>query len=280
MHRIHNGSTAIAVEDEGSGPAVLLMHGWPDTRELWRHQVPALVDAGYRVVACDLRGAGDSDRPAPVEDYAIPLLLTDQLAVLDHLGIEQAHVVGHDWGAAIGFVLAALAPERVASLTALSVGHPVSVQGAGFEQRQKSWYMLLFQFEEVAETWISQDDFARFRAWSQHPDIDGVVERLREPGAITAGLNLYRANLAPATLVQPPLELPQVEAPTLGIWSTGDIALTEQSMTGSAAFVDGPWRYERVEDAGHWLQLERPGEVNRLLLGFLAEVRATEPSGV
>jgi pimeloyl-ACP methyl ester carboxylesterase len=132
--------------------------------------------------------------------------------------------------------------------------------------------MLLFQFPGVAEEWLSRDDFQNFREWSQHPEPDGVVERLRDPAALTASLAVYRANLPPRVLLDPPLELPPIEAPTLGVWSSGDIALTEAAMTGTAKYVVGPWHYERIEGVGHWMQLERPDRVNRLILDFLSEV--------
>ena len=103
------------------------------------------------------------------------------LGVLDHLGIERAHVVGHDWGAALAWALAAFAPERVDHLAVLSVGHPGSFRGAGFEQREKSWYMLLFQFEGVAEQWLSNNDFANLRAWSRHPEVDDAIAGLARP---------------------------------------------------------------------------------------------------
>ena len=163
---------------------------------------------------------------------------------------------------------AALLPDRVASVTALSVGHPTAFGNAGWEQREKSWYMLLFQFPGVAEQWLSADGFRNLREWSRHPDIDAVAERLAAPGALTAGLNLYRAVLPPASLLGPPLELPPVQAPAMGIWSSGDLALTEEQMTGSAKHVTGPWRYERLDGLGHWPQLDAPEVVNALLLDF------------
>ena len=156
------------------------------------------------------------------------------IGLLDHLGVERAHLVGHDWGAAIAWMTASLVPDRVASVTALSVGHPTAFGNAGWEQREKSWYMLLFQFPGVAEQWLSADGFRNLREWSRHPDIDAVAERLAAPGALTAGLNLYRAILPPASLLGPPLELPPVEAPAMGIWSSADLALTEEQMTASA----------------------------------------------
>jgi len=267
VSRVSVDGVGIHYEVTGFGRPVVLLHGFPDTGACWRHQVPALVDAGFQVIVPDLRGYGDSDKPTDVAAYALLLLAGDVLGVLDDLGVARAHVVGHDWGAALAWVLASLVPDRVDQLGVLSVGHP-----SGFlrtlEQREKSWYMLLFQFEGVAEHWLSDDDWANFRAWARHPDTD-VTKRLEADGSLTPGLNYYRANLDPQAWVGPPITLPAVTAPTMGVWSTGDMALTESQMTDSAEFVAGPWRYERVEGAGHWLQLEAPDRVNALLVDFL-----------
>jgi pimeloyl-ACP methyl ester carboxylesterase len=271
--RIALDDVTLEVEDTGTGSPVLLLHGWPDAANVWRHQVPALAADHYRVIAPDLRGFGGSSRPAEVNAYVAPRMVGDVVGLLDHLSIERAHLVGHDWGAAISWMTAALVPDRVASVTALSVGHPAAFRAAGWRQREKSWYMLLFQFPGIAEQWLSADGFRNLRQWSRHPDIDPVVERLAEPGALAASLNLYRAILPPAWLVEPPLELPPVQAPAMGIWSSGDLALTEEAMTGSAAHVAGPWRYERLDGVGHWMQLEAPEVVNALLLDFLGQHR-------
>ncbi|MDX6234695.1 MAG: hypothetical protein QOH68_3813, partial [Nocardioidaceae bacterium] len=128
---------------------------------------------------------------------------------------------------------------------------------------------LLFQFPGIAEQWLTDDGWANFREWSHHPDADAVIADLEKDRSLTPGLSWYRANVPPESLVGPGLDLPPVQAPTMGVWSTGDFALTEDQMTGSAAYVTGPWRYERVEGPGHWMQLEAPDEVNRLLLDFL-----------
>lgn len=253
----------------GEGRPVVLLHGFPDSGRLWRHQVPALADAGFQVIVPDLRGFGDSDKPAEVSGYAMPFVAGDVMAILDHLGIDKAHVVGHDWGAALAWVIASLIPDRVDHLVALSVGHPNSFREAGWAQREKSWYMLLFQFEGVAEQWLSADGWANLRAWGDHPDFDEVVARLEQSGALTAGLNWYRANVPPESLVAPPLTLPAVAANTMGIWSSGDFALTEQQMTGSADHVTGKWRYERIEGAGHWVQVDAAQQLNQLLIDFL-----------
>jgi len=267
--RIDVNGTGIEAEVTGDGRPVLLVHGWPDTHDMWRDVVPGLVDAGFQTIAPDLRGFGGSDRPAEVDAYAIPYLVGDMLGVLDHLGVERAHVVGHDWGSAIAWALAAFAPERVDHLVALSVGHPTAFVGAGLEQREKSWYMLLFQFEGVAETWLSANEFANFQALFRHPDPDDVKARLADPDAITASLNLYRANVPPEALVSEGIAVPPVEAPTMGIWSSDDPALIEAQMKDSAEQVRGRWRYERFDGVGHWIPLEEGGRLTELLTDFL-----------
>jgi pimeloyl-ACP methyl ester carboxylesterase len=264
-----NGA-AFEVDVAGDGPAVVLLHGWPDSHRLWREQLPALHAAGFRTIAPDLRGMGESFAPEAVDEYALPILVGDVVGIMDAVGVERAHVVGHDWGAAVAWGLASFVPDRVERLVALSVGHPAAFRGAGLEQRQKSWYMLLFQFEGIAEEWLSADDFRNFRDWAEHPDAEAVIADLRRPGALTAGLNWYRANVGPASLLAPPPVLPAVVAPTMGVWSTGDMALTEGQMLDSAAYVSGPWRYERIEGAGHWMQLDATDALNDLLTEFLS----------
>jgi pimeloyl-ACP methyl ester carboxylesterase len=133
------------VRDEGEGEPLLLLHGFPDSGRLWRHQVPVLTAADYRAVVPDLRGFGESDRPDGVGSYAMPLLVGDLVSMLDALGIERATVVGHDWGAAVGWTLAAVLPTRVTRLVALTVGHPSGFFADPIGQRERSWYMLFFQ---------------------------------------------------------------------------------------------------------------------------------------
>ena len=253
-----------------SGTPVLLLHGFPDSSSLWRHQVPALVEAGYRVIAPDLRGFGLSDRPEGVDAYALPTLMGDTLGLFDALGIARAHVVCHDWGAALGWGLAMFAPEKVDRFAALSVGHFGSFFETGIEQREKSWYMLFFQYEGIAEDALRANDWKLFREWTRnHSELPRWLEDLSRPGALTAALNWYRANVNPA---RPGLEgtpFPAVKVPTLGIWSTGDAYLTESQMIASKSFVAGDWRYERLENASHWMQLDQPARVNALVLDWL-----------
>lgn len=268
MSRVNSDGVGIEYEVTGQGCPVVLLHGFPDSGRLWRHQVPALAGAGFQVVVPDLRGYGRSDKPEAVQAYSMGLLAGDVMAILAELKIARAHVVGHDWGAALAWGLASLAPAVIDHLAVLSVGHPATFRRTP-QQREKSWYMLLFQFPGVAERWLAGDDWANFRTWGHHPDADQVIAELEATGSLTPGLNWYRANIPPESWVAPPLSLPPVQAPTMGLWSTADPALTEIQMTDSAQNVAGPWRYERLDGPGHWMQLDAPDQVNALLLDFL-----------
>jgi pimeloyl-ACP methyl ester carboxylesterase len=269
MRRITGDGIELAVLDEGEGPAVLLLHGFPDSATLWRHQIPTLRDAGFRVVAPDLRGFGDSDKPADIEAYRVGKSVGDLTMVLDELGIEQARVVGHDWGAGVAWAFALMQPARVERLAVLSVGHPAAGRRT-VPQREKSWYMLLFQFEEAEEI-LRKDDWALLREWmASHPELDAAIERLERPGALTASLNWYRANMHPRGELAS-REIPNVTVDTLGIWSSGDNYLLEDGITRSGAHVDGTFRYERIDGASHWMQLDAPERVSALLLDFLTE---------
>jgi pimeloyl-ACP methyl ester carboxylesterase len=261
MRRIAGDGVELAVLDEGEGEAVLLLHGFPDSARVWRHQIPRLRDAGYRVIAPDLRGFGESDKPSEMRDYRVGHSVSDLTHILDALEVETTHVVGHDWGAGVAWAFAIMAPHRLDKLAVLSVGHP-SVPRS-IEQREKSWYMLLFQFPE-AEQILRKDDWALLREWAgSHPEL------ALDDFDLTAGLNWYRANLHPREELGR-LPLPPVRADTLGLWSTGDAFLLEPNVTGSEEFVDGSWRYERIEGASHWMQLDAPEQVSDLLLDFLA----------
>jgi len=258
------------VHEQGSGPPVLLLHGFPDSSSLWRHQVPALVGAGFRVIVPDLRGFGLSDRPPRVDDYAIQTLFGDAVGILDAFGLARAHVVCHDWGAALGWGLAVFSPERVERFAALSVGHFASFFEGGVEQREKSWYMLYFQYEGIAEDSLRSDDWKLFRAWTrEHAELPRWIADLSRPGALTAALSWYRANMNPARPGLAGVTFPPVKVPTLGVWSRGDAYLLEAQMQGSARYVTSEWRYERIEDASHWMQLDQPERVNALLLDWL-----------
>lgn len=253
-----------------TGDVVVLVHGWPDTYRVWREQIPVLAEAGYRVIAYDQRGFGESDRPPEVSGSHVFNAMSDIGSILDALDVDSAHVVGHDWGAPPCWLFATFTPGRVRSLVSLSVGHPHAFRNAGMKQHQRSFYMLLFQFVDVAEQWLSADDWANMKMLIG--DLENWPRReaeLSRPGALTASLNWYRANSNPESLIAPPAELPNVTRPTLGMMGLADRFLLDTQMIDSAPYVDDEFRYEVVEDAAHWLQTEQPAAVNALLLDWL-----------
>lgn len=261
------------VTDSGSvdDPTVVFIHGWPDTHIVWRNQVQACVDAGYRVITYDQRGFGKSDVPADLDGFHVFKAMVDVGTILDAFDIADAHLVGHDWGAAPAWLTASFAPERVRSLTAVSVGHPLAFRSAGLEQRQRSFYMLLFQFEEIAEEWLMADEWANFRELLRNPaDVDERIAELARPGALTASLNWYRANVHPRELIKPPADLPNVDVPVMGVMGEDDWALLPKQMTDSEAYVESTWRYEVVADAQHWVQTEQPDAFNALLVDWIS----------
>ena len=255
------------VEEHGGGEPVVLLHGWPDSGRLWRRQVPFLAERGFLVIIPDLRGLGRSEVPAEVRAYRLTTAVGDITGLLDACGVQSAHVVGHDWGAAVAWLTAALAPQRVRTLTALSVPHPLTPPT--MRQREMAWYQLFFQFKGIAEAHLVADDWALLREFATgYADIEQAIADLSRPGALTASLNWYRANLAPRPPAPPP-DLPPVTAPTLGIWSANDRYLDGERMRRSAAFVRGPWRYEQIAGASHWIPLDAPDQLNDLLADWL-----------
>lgn len=259
------------VLEHGNGPVVLLLHGFPDSRYLWRYQAPALAEAGFRVVAPDLRGFGDAPKPDAVDAYELANVVDDVTTIAAELGIETVRLVGHDWGADVAWLLAATQPKMVERLVALSVGAPGNSKTRTIEQRERLWYAYFFLFEGVAEAWLQHDDWQLFREWTRgQGDQERYLEDLSRPGALTAGLNWYRANFTPRPPSESGVEYPDVTRPVMGVWSDGDFALTEGHMIGSEEKVDGPWRYEKLTGAGHWMMLDKPAELNELLIDFFA----------
>ena len=268
--KIDIGDVTLNVADEGDGDAVLLLHGFPDSSRLWRKQIPSLVDAGYRAIAPDLRGFGESDRPEEVQAYDLTLVVQDLCNLLDHLNVDKAHVVGHDWGAITSWAFAGWEPGRTNKLVPITVGHPRAFFPPSPAQALRSWYVMFFQLPVISETALSARDWALFRAsFGVSPDIDYYIRDLSRPGALTSALNWYRANARPDRVLRRDPGFERVSAPTMGIWGSKDWALTEKQMTDSEKFVDGPWRYERLE-AGHWIPLRRADTLNGLLTGFFS----------
>jgi pimeloyl-ACP methyl ester carboxylesterase len=277
--RVALDGITLNVVEAGEGPAVLLLHGFPDRATLWQHQIEGLAAAGYRVIAPDLRGFGDSDRPAEVGAYGVRTVLGDLVGLLDHLGIDEVRLAGHDWGAAVAWALTAFVGDRVSRLAAFSVGHPHAFAGAGYRQKQLSWYMLWFQFPGVAEAQMPADDWRWYRDWAHEgrdrgddPLLDQQLADLDRPGALLAGLNWYRAGMRPEIYAATTgaLEMPAIRCPVLGVWSEEDLALTERQMTDSQAHVAGPWRYVRIPHVGHWIPAHAPERTTQLLLEHFA----------
>ena len=263
------GGVDIAFTVSGGGPAVLLIHGFPDDRTLWRVQATALAADGHTVIAVDQRGFGRSGKPEDWQSYRVHHAAADMVAVLDHLDVASADVVGHDWGAATASFRAMLHPCRVDRLVLMSAGHPGIFHDLGIEQLERAWYMQFFQAVDVAAQWLSANDWANFRMWGRHPNEQDAIDRLSQPDALAAALNWYRANARPSTLLEPKRALPRFSQSVLGIWGALDDHLVEGFVKRTENLVDGEWRYERIEDAGHWIQIDQPDTLADLLVSHL-----------
>ncbi len=269
-----NGA-AYHVSDQGQGDrAILLLHGMPDTAEVWRHQIAVLLQAGYRVIAPDMLGYGRTDKPQDALRYRGERILGDMLALLDALGLARVDVVGHDWGAFVSWELALNVPERIRRHVAISVGHPDRVTSMSSPAEVKeSWYMYLNAQADAAALYAADDGrFFRTFIIPSHPEADEVWSRMKAPEAMHGMLNWDRANpmaaayLATAANRGTPR---RCTVPTLGIWSSGDTYLWEDQIRSSDVLMDSPWRYARIEDASHWVMLDRPAQVSALLLEWL-----------
>jgi pimeloyl-ACP methyl ester carboxylesterase len=289
------------VIDEGKpgDPVVLLLHGFPDSSAVWRYQIPTLRDAGYRVIAPDLRGFGQSSKPVRQVDYKLPLLGGDVVAILAKLGIGKFQLVGHDWGAILAWGLAAYLSQptlekalagmppafanmfqalpikpQIQSLAALSVGHPTNYREPPLEQREKSWYIYFFHFFKALDD-LQENNYQLLRDWSgNHPEAAQWIAHFESnrPSHLLAMLNWYVANTDPDHSIVDDETPPQIMVPTLGVWSSGDRHQAETMMKTSDRFVEpGKWSYRRIDGASHWMQLDEPDYVNKLLLDWLEQ---------
>lgn len=250
------------------GRGVLLLHGFPEGSLQWTEQLTTLGRAGHCAVAPDQRGYSPGARPENVEDYRMENLVGDVLDIADRLGWARFDLVGHDWGAAVAWSTAAAVPDRVRTLSALSVPHPVAFGQAvthDADQRQRSAYMNMFR-SEGAEDALLDDGARRLRAMfegkipAEH--IEHYVARLSEPAALTAALNWYRAVRFSGSVGTVPM-------PTLYIWSTADLAVGTTAAHSCGDHVTGEYRFEILEGLSHWLSEEAPGRVGELLLEHL-----------
>ncbi len=259
------------------GPLVVLLHGFPETSHGWRHQMPALAAAGYRVVAPDQRGVGLSDKPAGIPAYRIDRLAADIVALVHALGRERAQVVGHDWGGAVAWYLALRHVDVVQRVAILDAPHPHAFLAwlrAHGSQRRKSWYMAFFQIPWLPEALLRARRFrllAGALVRTSRPgtftpaDLDTYRAAWAQPGALTGMLNWYRALRLPRPQPQAPQE---VTIPVRLLWGDRDSALESGLADASIAWCRHGELF-RFPEATHWLAAEEPERVNALLLAFL-----------
>lgn len=265
----------VKVAGDEAGELVVLLHGFPEFWYGWRHQIAALADAGYRVVAPDQRGCNKSGKPEGVNEYHIDKLRDDVEAIIHHYNKDRAIVIGHDWGGAVGWHLVSTLPEIVEKFIAINIPHPVvmpEVMKRHPKQMFKSLYMLFFQMPGVPEKLLSFNNYMAMKrvmkqtgnrnAFSE-ADMDEYEQAWSEEGALTAMLNWYRA--APAGLKS--LEK-RVDVPVKIIWGVNDDFLSEELAEASFKLLDDgeiAW----IENATHWVNHEQPEMVNRHILRFL-----------
>ncbi|PSP19290.1 MAG: epoxide hydrolase [Cyanobacteria bacterium QS_8_64_29] len=267
---------------QGQGPLMVMLHGFPEFWYSWRHQIPEFA-WDYTIVAPDLRGYNDSDKPQAVSAYAMTELVRDVAGLIRGLGYESCVLVGHDWGGAIAWHVAYAHPERVNRLIVMNIPHPAKF-GEGLrtpQQLLRSWYIFLFQLPLVPEWLLQWNDYQAIAAAFQGMLIDKTAiapaeleaykDAAAKRGALTGMVNYYRCAF------QDLFELPrmrwrQLEVPTLMVWGENDAALGKELTNGTDAYVrDLQMRY--IPNCSHWVQQEQPQSVNRYMREFLQAYR-------
>jgi len=256
------------------GELVLLLHGFPQTAHSWRRVAPALARAGYRAVAPNLRGVSPGARPEQRDAYAIPQLVADVLAIGDALGAQRFHLVGHDWGGALAWQVAARHPDRLRSLAVASTPHPLAFRRAledlSTDQAQRSGYMAIFRTEGAGEDmWLGRGSAGLSELYAaaglSAEEAAPCVAAFSERAVLTAFLNWYRAG-DPADPTAGP-----VRTPTLYVWSSGDPALGREAAEWTRDYVLGDYRFEIFEGVDHWIPEHAADRLAALLLDHLAK---------
>ena len=266
-----------------SRPLVILLHGFPEFWWSWRYQLEALAEAGFHVVAPDMRGYNFSDKPGKVEDYRIEALAADVAGLVRALGKQRAVVVGHDWGGAAAWQFAMSHPQSLERLVILNSPHPLRMKAAlgTLRQLKKSWYMLFFQLPRLPEKFLAKDDYAAIRRTFARdgvpkPDIDRYVEAFAREGTARAAVNYYRSALG-RILRGDSSPIAAIDAPTLVLWGDRDHYMGNDLATPSRTLVPNA-RVEFISGASHWVQHNAPARVNELLIEFIADLRSGRPS--
>jgi len=278
-----NGDLRFSALGMGEGALVLCLHGFPDNLHSFRYQLPALAEAGYRAISLSLRGYEPSSIPAN-GDYSVESIASDVIAVMDQLACNKAHLIGHDWGAAVAYAAAAAAPERFESLITMAVPHPGRFAREGLripKQLKNSWYMGFFNIPWLSDWVVARHDFAfirkLWRDWSPSwtpdaPALDGVIDGLSQPGVLSATLGYYRAalSLQALTMSVEDAHYP-VPVPTLALTGERDGCIDSEEFERLMKPQDFPrgLAVERVLQAGHFLHQEQPQRVNALILRWL-----------
>jgi pimeloyl-ACP methyl ester carboxylesterase len=257
------------VRDEGplDGAVAVLLHGFPERSSSWRHVAPRLHDQGIRTLAPDQRGYSPGARPRRRWNYRLPLLVDDVAALVERVG-GPVHLVGHDWGAVVGWALAATRPELLSTLTAVSVPHPGAFVKAMFTSSQalRSWYVLAFQLPLLPELLAGQSggriDEELQKGGMTAEEVARFHREIVEYGALPGALNWYRA----MPLSDPRPTRGRVTVPTTYVWSDGDVALSREAAELCGDYVDGPYRFEVLEGMTHWIPTQAPDALADLIL--------------
>ncbi|PBI88833.1 Fluoroacetate dehalogenase [Rhodococcus erythropolis] len=257
----------VLISGPDDGIPLVALHGFPESAASWGKVTPLLTAAGYRVIAPNQRGYSAGARPEGVDAYKIEHLVADVVGLLDALGLPDAHLVGHDWGSAVAWQVAGRHPNRIRSLTAISVPHPTAFGWALREdedQKQRSSYIGLLRQEGKAEEVLSEDNFRRLRAMFDgqiDPEFaDEHIRVLSGEGALTGALNWYRA------MTRDFGDIDRTTVPTTYVWSTGDTALGRAGAERCGEFVDAPYEFVVVEGGSHWIPEERAEELAEAIL--------------
>jgi pimeloyl-ACP methyl ester carboxylesterase len=270
--RIGEYHFTIDVAGPASGAPVLMLHGFPQNRRMWSHQLRALAAAGFRALTPDQRGYSPGARPSAVEAYTTDLLTRDALAMMDSCGASRFHLVGHNWGGQLAWLIAAANPHRVETLSVLSRPHPAAFARALAEdpaQAQRSQHHKGFRQPEAIEA-LRKDNFMSLRRGLEHEGIadpDIYLRPLEEEGALEAALNWYRASDIALSAVAP------VSIPTLYIWGTADASVGRRAAKLTREFVHGPYQFVEIEGGGHFIVDQQPDRVAQLLISHLRSTR-------